>query len=141
MNDAQPRVPMKWLALEVVVVITALSGVVILCDAGVRWHAALKRRRKRREGVYGVVIDRHGKTLGVYLDPFGSLSRRARLHRDESPWTSSDVLGRQTWAWEGFGLTEHEARAAANRLRRTHLPIIPRLGEGEDEAFPGARSA
>ncbi|MDQ3556341.1 MAG: hypothetical protein M3409_06150 [Gemmatimonadota bacterium] len=129
------------MALELAVVFAALSGVVLVCDALIRARAALQRRRRRREGVFGVVVDRDGRTLGVYLDPFGTLARRSRLHRGDSPWTTTDPEGRETWAWEGFGVTEPEARAAANRLRRSHLPILPRLDEDEDEVLRGFRSA
>lgn len=117
---------MKLFALGFTVALALLSVVVILCDALPRMHTALRRRRKRQGGAFGVVVDRAGAVVGAYLDPFGHPWRAARLHDRESPWVVPGPDG-HGWAWEGFGATEAEAADAANRLRRRHLLLLPEL--------------
>lgn len=122
---------MKLFALGFVSALALLSVVVILCDALPRMHAALRRRRKRQGGAFGVVVDRTGAVVGAYLDPFGHPWRAARIHDHQSPWVKPGPDG-QGWAWEGFGATELEAAGAANRLRRRHLLLLPELRDRGD---------
>ena len=122
--------PLKWISLEFAYVLAGLCLLVVACDAFPRLHAAFQRRRRRRAGVYGVVVDRRGRVVGTYLDPFGHPWRAPRVHDRESPWAVREPDG-QAWAWEGFGVTEEEAYAAANRLRRRHLRLLPDLYDGD----------
>lgn len=124
---------MKQLALILVTAVAFLSAAVVLLDWLMAAYGSLRRRRKAKRGAVGVVIDRAGTTLGIYLDPFGDPARRARLHEGNSPWTNAGPEGPR-WAWEGIGLTAEEARRAAHRLRRRHLQLLPQLnGMDEDE--------
>ena len=125
---------MKLLGFDLVIVIAVLSAVVVALDALPRLHAAVQRRRRNRGGAFGVVIDRTGRVLGTYLDPFGHPWRAPRAHEAGSPWVEVGPDG-QGWAWEGFGATEEEACLAANRLRRRHLQLLPWLGDDGEEDF------
>jgi hypothetical protein len=127
-------VPMKILSFDLVILIAVLSAVVLAADALPRLLAAWRRRRRSRGGAFGVVIDRTGRVLGTYLDPFGHPWRAPRVHERGSPWVTVGIDG-QGWAWEGFGATEEEAYTAANRLRRRHLQLLPGLDDGGEEDF------
>lgn len=124
---------MKLYALLAVAGSGILSLVVILFDAIPLARARLLRRRQARSGTWGVVVDSRGKVLGTYLDPFTHDKHGARVHRGDSPWTTADADEWSGWAWEGFGPTEEEARAAAMRLRRRYLQLLPWLAEADDE--------
>lgn len=122
---------MKQLSLDFAALIAALSALVLAFDAFPRLRAAVRRRRISRGGAFGVVVDRRGRILGTYRDPFGHPWRAPRVHDRESPWVTPGPDG-QGWAWEGFGATEEEAYTAANRMRRRHLQLLPGLSDGED---------
>ncbi len=128
---------MKNLVLYVAYAIGVLSTFVVLFDYVPRARAAWRRRRRNRGGAFGVVVDRAGRVLGTYLDPFGHPWRAPRAHEAGSPWACGEEP-----AWEGFGATEEEARGAANRLRRRHLQLLGLLeapdedGEGDFFAVP-----
>jgi hypothetical protein len=125
---------MKNLVLYVAYALGVLSTFVVLFDYVPRARAAWRRRRRSRGGAFGVVVDRAGRVLGTYLDPFGHPWRAPRAHEPGGPWGRGDEP-----AWEGFGATEEEARDAANRLRRRHLQLLGLLGEpdedGEEDFF------
>ena len=124
---------MRWYALFAVSSLAVLSAVLILADAvSVAAHDWL-RRRKRRGGTYGVVLDGPGNVLGIYLDPFAQHLQGARVHTGDSPWTTPGPDPWSGWAWEGFGETVEEARAEANRLRRRYLQLLPWLDGAEEE--------
>lgn len=135
---------MKLLSLQFVALIAILSASLLLCDAVVLARAALQRR-KRRSGAIGVVVDRWGRVIGTYADPFGRPSRAARMHDTSSPWAVRGREGRKQCVWEGFGPTQEEALRAANRLRNLHLRLLPALGDGdgdgEDFLSTSARAA
>lgn len=125
---------MKSQVFVLVAALAALSAAVIFADAlALAVRNFLRRRKRRRIGTYGVVLDSRGKVLGVYVDPFAQHSHGARVHTGDSPWTTPGPDPWSGWAWEGFGETEHEARAEANRLRRRYLQLLPWLGEGAEE--------
>ncbi|MBW3570607.1 MAG: hypothetical protein KY467_05835, partial [Gemmatimonadetes bacterium] len=111
----------------------------LLCLAGleaegtVSMSRRLKRRRHSRGGAVGVVVDRRGRVLGTYLDPFTHPRRVARIHGPDSPWSPPVTWGETAFAWEGFGETEEEALGAANRLRRRHLQLFGLLEPGEED--------
>ena len=128
---------MKLLGFDLVIVIAVLSAVVVGLDALPRLHAAVQRRRRNRGGAFGVVIDRTGRVLGTYLDPFGHPWRAPRVHEPGSPWVEAAPYG-QGWAWEGFGATEEEAYLAANRMRRRHLNLLPWLDDDGEEDWLAA---
>lgn len=117
--------------------VALLAAAVVLYDAPGLARAALRRRRLRRGGVYGVVMDPHGVVLGTYLDPFATRAAQdARVHDTSSPWASRGADGRLLWAWEGFGATVAEAERNADRLRRRHVSLFPWLAApdgGDDE--------
>lgn len=110
---------MKSYVLAFVAGVAVLSALLILTDGLALARAAWRRRRTVQDGAYGVVVDRSGHVLGVYLDPYAHPWQAARRHGPGTPWTTPDTD--ETWAWEGFGETEDSAYRAANRLRRLHL--------------------
>ncbi|HEV2733277.1 MAG TPA: hypothetical protein VGV85_00515 [Longimicrobiaceae bacterium] len=126
---------MRWYALFAVSALAVLSAVLILADVA---HAGardfLRRRSRRRNGTYGVVLDGRGNELGIYLDPFAQHLQGARVHTGDSPWTTPGPDPWSGWAWEGFGETIEEARAEANRLRRRYLQLLPWLDGAEEAA-------
>lgn len=124
---------MRHTAFVLVAVLGLLSATVMLFDAVAVARASLQRRRRTRNGTYGVVVDSRGATLGVYLDPFAQREQGARVHTGDSVWVTPGPDPWSGWAWEGFGATEEEARMAANRLRRRYLDLLPWLGEAEEE--------
>jgi len=124
-------VMLKVVSFDLAIVVAVLSAVVLAVDALPRLTAAWKRRRSAKGGAFGVVLDRRGIVLGTYLDPFGHPWRAPRVHEAGSPWVETGIDG-QGWAWEGFGVTEEEAFAAANRLRRRHLQLLPWFGDDGD---------
>lgn len=131
---------MRFPLLLLVVSLTILSLVVILVDALPIVRARLRRRRQVRAGSYGVVVDSRGRVLGTYLDPFLHYDHGARVHQGDSPWTTHgpDEWAGTGWAWEGFGPTQEEAHAEAERLRRRYLQLLPWLAEAdEDEEWKG----
>jgi hypothetical protein len=125
---------MRWYALFAVSALAVLSAVLILADAMTVSARDFLRRRKRRNGTYGVVLDGRGNELGIYLDPFALHLQGARVHTGDSPWTTPGPDPWSGWAWEGFGETIEEARAEANRLRRRYLQLLPWLDGAEEEA-------
>ena len=131
---AQTPMLLKFFSLELAAFVAVLCAVVLAFDAMPRLVAAVRRRRRSRGGAFGVVVDRRGRVLGTYLDPFGHPWRAPRVHDRESPWVTPGPDG-QGWAWEGFGGTEEEAYAAANRLRRRHLQLLPWMGDDGEEDF------
>ena len=122
---------MRDLIFGVTVGLALLSSVVVLFDYVPRAWSALRRRRARQGGAWGVVLDRGGATLGTYLDPFGHPWRTPRIHGSDSPWVSA-APHEKAWAWEGFGAPQEEARLAANRLRRRHLQLLGLLDEPDE---------
>jgi hypothetical protein len=124
---------MKYNAFLLVAALGVLSAVVIFADALAVAARAFVRRRRRRNGSYGVVVDSRGNVLGVYLDPFAQHKQGARVHTGDSPWTTPGPDSWSGWAWEGFGETQEEALAEANRLRRRYVQLLPWLGDGADE--------
>jgi hypothetical protein len=127
---------MKILSLDLVLLLAmvCLGGLVL--EGGASIYRRMRRRRHSRGGAVGVVVDRAGQVLGVYLDPFAHPWRAARMHGPESPWSPAARWGESSNAWEGFGETEEEALAAANRLRRRHLQLFGLLEPDEDEGLP-----
>jgi hypothetical protein len=123
---------MRDIITGVTVGLGLLSSVVVLVDYVPRAWAAIRRRRSRQGGAWGVVLNRGGAVLGTYLDPFGHPWRSPRIHGAGSPWVTADPREKE-WAWEGFGATEEEARLAANRLRRRHLQLLGLLEEPDEE--------
>jgi hypothetical protein len=110
------------------------SGCSAVLAAALRQARAIGRRI-RACGAVGVVVDRHGALLGTYLDPYTPSTRPPRLHRAGSPWTPGGGH-----AWEGFGPTQQEALANANRLRRRHLRLLHVLVDDDPDRlrFPTA---
>jgi hypothetical protein len=123
---------MRELFLDFVVAIALLCGLVLAVDAAPRVLASLRRRRAARGGAFGVVVDRAGRVLGTYLDPFGHPWRTPREHGPESPWLAADAEG-QVMAWEGFGATREDALRAANRFRRRRLQLLSWLEDDEQD--------
>ncbi len=122
---------MKYLALEIVSVIALFSAGLIAWDAIGVARAARARRRRAQGGAYGVVVDRVGRVLGTYVDPFADPLWGARMHGADSPWARDAAAGGPVW--EGFGTTAAEARRAATRLRNLYL-LLPEMHA--DEEFP-----
>src|SRR4051812_7321125 len=120
---------MRELFLDLTTAIGLLCGLVLAVDAAPRWLAALRRRRAARGGAFGVVVDRRGRVLGTYLDPFGHPWRTPREHGPESPWLAEPTA--QRMAWEGFGPTREDALRAANRFRRRQLQLLSWLEDDE----------
>lgn len=125
---------MKSFALFAVSALALLSAVLILADAVSVGVGRFRRRLRRRNGTYGVVLDGRGNELGIYLDPFAQHMQGARVHTGDSPWTTPGPDPWSGWAWEGFGQTVDEARAEANRLRRRYVQLLPWLDGREEEA-------
>jgi hypothetical protein len=111
-----------------------LTGLVV--EGGMSLYRRLKKRRHSRGGAVGAVVDRHGRVLGTYLDPFAHPRRVARIHGADSPWSPAQRWGDSPFAWEGFGETEEEALAAANRLRRRHLQLFGLLESTDEDEHP-----
>ena len=136
------RVRLLLFDFVLVLALLCLAGLVV--DWSVSMYTRLRRRRHSRGGAVGVVVDRHGQVLGTYLDPFAHPKRAARMHDGESPWAPpTTTWGEAPLAWEGFGETEEEALAAANRLRRRHLQLFGLLEQHvlENEARYSAACA
>jgi hypothetical protein len=124
---------MRETMLHVVLVIAILCMAGIVVDGAVGLLRHRRRRRHTRGAAVAVVVDRDGTVLGSYLDPFGHPWRSARVHGPDSPWRPSEPWRPHAYAWEGFGTTEEEACAAANRLRRRQLQLFGLLGSDADE--------
>ena len=125
---------MKLLTFDLAILVAVLCAVVVAVDAAPRLLDALRRRRLNRGGAFGVVVDRTGRVVGTYLDPFGHPWRAPRVHERGSPWVEPGIDG-QGYAWEGFGATEEDAYLAANRMRRRHLQLLPWLGDDGEEDY------
>lgn len=125
---------MKLYPLMLVPALLCLAG--LLLEGAFSFYRRMQRRRYSRGGAVGVVLDREGRVLGTYLDPFSDPRRTARMHDEDSVWSPAARWGESARTWEGFGETEEEALAAANRLRRRHLQLFPLLEPGEDEELP-----
>jgi hypothetical protein len=108
----------------------------LLLEGAISFYRRMRRRRYSRGGAVGVVVDRDGRVLGTYLDPFTDPRRTARMHEADSVWSPEARWGESAQTWEGFGETEEEAFTAANRLRRRHLQLFGLLQPGEDEELP-----
>jgi hypothetical protein len=127
---------MKSIVLDFVMVLALLCLAGLLVEGGISLYRRLRRRRYSRGGAVGVVVDREGHVLGTYLDPFSHPWRAARMHEADSVWSPAARWGESANTWEGFGETEEEAAASANRLRRRHLQLFGLLEPGEDEELP-----
>ena len=114
----------KDAALDLVLVIAALSLAGLLLDGGLSLWRRIRRLRRSQGGAVGVVVDHKGRILGTYLDPFAHPWRAARMHGSDSAWNPAGIWGESGFTWEGFGETEEEALTAANRLRRRHLQLF-----------------
>lgn len=125
---------MRLISFDFVLLLALLCLAGLVVEGAVSMYRRLKRRRHSRGGAVGVVVDRRGRVLGTYLDPFTHPRRVARIHGPESPWSPPSGWGEApSFAWEGFGETEEEALAAANRLRRRHLQLFGLLEHGEED--------
>jgi hypothetical protein len=124
---------MRLISFDFVLSLALLCLAGLVAEGAVSMYRRLKRRRHSRGGAVGVVIDRQGRLLGTYLDPFTHPRRVARIHDPDSPWSPPTPFGETSFAWEGFGETEEEALAAANRLRRRHLQLFGLLEHGEED--------
>jgi hypothetical protein len=132
---------MKVITLDIVLLIAVLCMAGIVVDGGVKLLRHRRRRRHTRGAAVAVVVDRDGTVLGSYVDPFGHPWRSARVHGPDSPWKPAEPWRPHSFAWEGFGTTEEEAFAAANRLRRRHLQLFGLLEPDPDEERPGWMAA
>lgn len=128
----------KLYALDLVIVLAGVIFAALVLDGALHLYRRARLRR-RGGGAVGVVIDRDGRVLGRYLDPFAHPWRAARLHGPESPWSPAARWGESALAWEGFGETEEEAFMHANRLRRRHLQLFGLLEPGEDDGLTDDR--
>jgi hypothetical protein len=125
---------MRLISFDFVLLLALLCLAGLVVEGTVSMYRRLKRRRHSRGGAVGAVVDRRGRVLGTYLDPFTHPRRVARIHGPESPWSPPATWGEApSFAWEGFGETEEEALAAANRLRRRHLQLFGLLEHGEED--------
>jgi hypothetical protein len=127
---------MKSMVLDFVMVLALLCLAGLLVEGGISLYRRLRRRRYSRGGAVGVVVDREGRVLGTYLDPFSHPWRAARMHEADSVWSPAARWGESANTWEGFGETEEEAATNANRLRRRHLQLFGLLEPGEDKELP-----
>lgn len=127
---------MKLALFDFVLVLAMLCLGGLLVEGGISFYRRMRRRRYSRGGAVGVVVDRDGRVLGTYLDPFSHPWRAARMHESDSVWTPAVRWGETANTWEGFGETEEEAVASANRLRRRHLQLFGLLRPSEDEELP-----
>lgn len=129
---------MRLISFDFVLFLALLCLAGLVVEGAISVYRRLKRRRHSRGGAVGVVVDRRGRVLGTYLDPFTHPRRVARIHGPDSPWSPPTTWGEApSFAWEGFGETEEEAFTAANRLRRRHLQLFGLLEHGEeDENLP-----
>jgi hypothetical protein len=127
---------MKLALFDFVLVLAMLCLGGMLVEGGLSFYRRMRRRRVSRGGAVGVVVDRHGHVLGTYLDPFSHPWRAARMHEADSVWSPAASWGEAVNTWEGFGETEEEAAASANRLRRRHLQLFGLLQPADDEEMP-----
>jgi hypothetical protein len=122
--------------LDFVLLIAILCIMGIVVDGGLRIFRHRRRRRHTRGAAVAVVIDRDGSVVGSYVDPFGHPWRSARAHGADSPWRPAEPWRPFAYTWEGFGTTEEEAYASANRLRRRQLQLFgllePEAGDGTE---------
>ena len=125
---------MRLYPFMLVPALLCLAG--LLLEGGISFYRRMRRRRYSRGGAVGVVVDREGRVLGTYLDPFIHPWLTARMHESDSVWSPEARWGESANTWEGFGETEEEAAASANRLRRRHLQLFGLLEPGEDEELP-----
>lgn len=124
---------MRLISFDFVLFLALLCLAGLVLEGGISMYRRLRRRRHSRGGAVGAVVDRHGRVLGTYLDPFTHPRSLARIHGPDSPWSPPVPWGETGFAWEGFGETEEEALAAANRLRRRHLQLFGLLDTGEED--------
>jgi hypothetical protein len=125
---------MRLISFDFVLFLALLCLAGLVVEGTVSMYRRLRRRRHSRGGAVGAVVDRRGRVLGTYLDPFTHPRRLARIHGPDSPWSPPVGWGEETsFAWEGFGETEEEALSAANRLRRRHLQLFGLLEHGEED--------
>lgn len=127
---------MRLVSFDFVLLLALLCLAGLVVEGGVALYRRLKRRRHSRGGAVGAVVDRRGRVLGTYLDPFAHPRRLARIHGPDSPWSPAQRWGDSPFAWEGFGETEEEALAAANRLRRRHLQLFGLLESSDEDEHP-----
>lgn len=125
---------MRLISFDFVLFLALLCLAGLVLEGTVSLWRRLRRRRHSRGGAVGAVVDRQGRLLGTYLDPFTHPRSLARIHGPDSAWTPAAGWGEETqFAWEGFGETEEEALIAANRLRRRHLQLFGLLDAGEED--------
>lgn len=119
------------LQFVLLIALVCMAGVVV--DGLVRLLRHRRRRRHTRGAAVAVVVDRDGTFLGSYVDPYGHPWRAARVHGPDSPWRPAEPWRPHAYAWEGFGSTDEEALASANRLRRRHLQLFGLLELDADD--------
>ena len=122
--------------LEIALLVGLLCIAGVVADGALRLLRHRRRRRHTRGSAVAVVVDRDGTVLGSYLDPFGHPWRAARVHGTDSPWRPAEAWRPHSYAWEGFGTTEEEAYASANRLRRRHLQLFDLLDPDPGDERP-----
>ncbi|HET8655742.1 MAG TPA: hypothetical protein VFL93_09535 [Longimicrobiaceae bacterium] len=120
-------------ALRLVILSSLGMLLLLVVDFLARAGGAWRRRKEAQGGVYGVVVDRDGRTLATYVDPLHEPHRAIRVHRPGSVWVGEES---EAWAWEGQAATEEEARHLANRVRHLHLSLLPELraAHGSDDS-------